>query len=68
MGRTDFSDELSKIIIRYKCIDKNLNVIQQSACLVFSPIMLSYYASLVKCTSVGRASDSMIAPSESYSF
>ena len=40
----------------------NLNVMQQSACLVFNPIMVDNYAAFFNCTSVGRASDSMMAP------
>ena len=32
-----------KIIIRYKGIGYNLNVMRQSACLVFNPIMVDNY-------------------------
>ena len=32
MGMTDFSDQFRKIIIRYKPIGYNSNVIRQSAC------------------------------------
>ena len=61
--RTDFSDQFRKIITRYKPIDYNLNVIRQSACLVFNPITVNNYASLFNCMpAVGRASNSMIAP------
>ena len=35
MGRTDFSDQFRKFIIRYKVNSNNLNVMRQSACLVF---------------------------------
>ena len=38
VGRTDFSDPFRKFIIRYERIDYNLNVMRQSACLVFNPI------------------------------
>ena len=34
-GMTDFSDQFIKIIMRYKRIGYNLNVMQQSACLVY---------------------------------
>ena len=54
-GINDFSFQFRKIITRYKRIGYNLNVMRQSACLVFNPIM-------VDCTPVGRASDSMMAP------
>ena len=49
-----FSSE--KIITRYRCIGYNLNVMRQSACLVFNPIMVDNYAA------------SMMAPTQSYSF
>ena len=39
-----------------------LNVMRQSACLVFNPIMVDNYAAFFNCTPVGRASDSMMAP------
>ena len=42
VGRTDFSDQFRKIIIRYKVIDYNVNVIRQSACLVLDPITVKW--------------------------
>ena len=32
------------------------------ACIVFNPIMVDNYAAFFNCTPVGRASDSMMAP------
>ena len=61
-GMTDFSDQFRKIIMRYKCIGYNLNVMRQSACLVINPITVDGYATLFNCTPVDRASDSMMAP------
>ena len=61
-GMTDFSDQFRKIIIRYKRIGYNLNVMRQSACLVINPITVDGYAALFNCTPVDRASDSMMAP------
>ena len=61
-GRADFSVQFRKIIVRYKCIGYNINIMRQSACLVFNPIMVNDFASLFNCTPVGRASDSMMAP------
>ena len=58
----DFSDQFKKIIIRYKRIGYNINIMRQSACLVFNPITVNNFASLFNCTPVGRASDSMMAP------
>ena len=54
---TDFSDQLRKIIMRYKRICYNLNVMRQSACLVINPITVDGFAALFNCTPVDRASD-----------
>ena len=59
---TDFPDQLRKIIMRYKRIGYNLNVMRQSACLVINPITVDGYAALFNCTLVDRSSDSMMAP------
>ena len=61
-GINDFSFQFRKIITRYRRIGYNLNVMRQSACLVFNPIMVDNYAAFFNCTPVGRASDSMMAP------
>ena len=58
----DFSFQFRKIITCYRRIGYNLNVMRQSACLVFNPIMVDNYAAFFNCTPVGRASDSMMAP------
>ena len=60
-GMTDFSDQFRKIIMCYKRIGYNLNVMRQSACLVINPITVDSYAALFNCTPVDRASDSMMA-------
>ena len=62
VGRVDVSDQFRKIIVRYKRIGYNINIMRQSACLVFNPITVNNFASLFNCTPVGRASDSMMAP------
>ena len=61
-GINDFSFQFRKIITRYRRIGYNLNVMRQSACLVFNPIMVDNFAAFFNCTPVGRASDSMMAP------
>ena len=61
-SRTDFSDQFRNFIVRYKRIGYNINIMRQSACLVFNPITVNNSASLFNCTPVGRASDSMMAP------
>ena len=60
ISRADFSDQFIKIIICYKRIGYNVNIMQQSACLVFNPITVNNFASLINCTPVGRASDSVM--------
>ena len=62
IGINDFSFQFRKIITRYRRIGYNLNVMRQSACLVFNPIMVDNYAAFFNCTPVGLASESMIAP------
>ena len=62
VGRVDFSDQFRKITVRYKRIGYNINIMRQSACLVFNPITVNNFASLFNCTPVGRESDSMMAP------
>ena len=57
-----FLFRLEKIITRYRRIGYDLNVMRQSACLVFYPITVDNYAAFFNCTPVGRASDSMMAP------
>ena len=62
VGRADLSDQFKKNIVRYKRIGYNINIMRQSACLVFNSITVNNFASLFNCTPVGRASDSMMAP------
>ena len=62
VGSADFSDQFRKIIVRYKRVGYNINIMRQFACLVFNPITVSNLASLFNCTPAGRASDSMMAP------
>ena len=54
---TDFSNQFRKIIMRYKRIGYNLNVMRQSECLVINPITVDGYAALFNCTPVNWASD-----------
>ena len=61
-GRNDFPFQFRKNIERYRRIGYNLNVMRQSVCLVFNPIMVDNYAADFNCMPVGRASDSMMAP------
>ena len=46
-----------KIVVRYKKIGYNINVMRQMACLVVNPIKVNSFAYLFNCTTVGRTSD-----------
>ena len=59
VGSNNFSAQFINIISHYKKIGYNMNVLQQTACLVFNPITVSNFAILFTCTPVGRTSDSM---------
>ena len=61
MRRNDFSFQYGKNIIGYKRIGYNLNVMRLAGCLVFNPIIVDNYAAS-NYTPVGRASDSLMAP------
>ena len=63
MGKTEFSDK--KIIMRYKRIGYNVDVMRQSACLVVNPITVKNFAALFNCMPVGRSLEPMIAPTYS---
>ena len=52
-----------KIIVRFKKIGYNINVMRQTACLVVNPVKDNSFAYLFNCTTVGRTSDRMTVPS-----
>ena len=47
-------------IYHYKKIGYNINVLQQTACLVVNTITVGNFAFLLNCTPVGQTSDSMM--------
>ena len=59
--RIQFLD-YKKIIIHYKKIGYNINVFQQTACLVVNPITVGNFAFLFNCMQVGPTLDSMMVP------
>ena len=61
-GMKYFSFPFRIIALRHKRIRYNINVMRQSACLVFNQIMVDNLTFFLNCTPVGRASDSMMAP------
>ena len=60
VGSNNFSAQFIKIISHYKKIGYNINVLQQTACLVVNPITVGNFAFLFNCTPAGRTSDSMM--------
>ena len=56
VGCNNFSAQFIKIISHYKKIGYNINVLQQTACLVVNPIKVGNF----DCMPVGRTSDSMM--------
>ena len=57
IGKNDFPYHFKKIIVGYKRIGYNIDVLRQTACLVVSPIKVNSFAYLFNCTTVGRTSD-----------
>ena len=60
VGCNNFSAKFIKIFSHYNKIGYNINVLQQTACLVVNPIKYGYFAFLFNW--VGRTSDSMMVP------
>ena len=56
-----YFDLLKSIIHRFKRAGYTLDIMRQTAYLVFNPIMVEGYAALFSCTAVVHASDSMTA-------
>ena len=46
-----------KVVVRYKKIGYNINVMRQTACLVVNPVKVNSFAQLFNCTTAGRTSD-----------
>ena len=63
VGKSNFSEQLRKLINRYKRIGCSRDIIRQTSCLVVSPIIVGGYASLFGCAAAVRASGSMVASS-----
>ena len=57
VGSNNFSAQFIKIISHYLKIGYNINVLQQTACLVVNPITFGNFAFLFNCTPVGCGSD-----------
>ena len=57
IGKNDFPYHFKKIIVRYKKTGYNVDVLQQTACLVVNPIKVNSFAYLFNFTTIGRTSD-----------
>ena len=57
IGKNDFPYHFKKIVVHYKKIGYNINVMRQTACLVVNPVKVNSFAYLFNCTTVGRTSD-----------
>ena len=56
------NNEISQNIVnRFRRAGYTLDIMRQTACLVFNPIMVEGYAALFSCTAVVQASDSTTA-------
>ena len=62
VGSNNFSAQFIKIISHYRKIGFNINVLQQTACLVVNSITVGNFAFLFNGTPVGRTSDFMTVP------
>ena len=52
IGNPNFSNLLKRIVNRFKRAGYSLDIMRQTACLVFNPIMVKGYAALFSCTAV----------------
>ena len=61
IGNPKISNLLKRIVNRFKRAGYSLDIMRQTACQVFNPIMVEGCAALFSCTAVVHASDSMTA-------
>ena len=61
IGYPNFSNLFKRIVNRFKRAGYTLDIMQQTACLVFNQIMVEGYAALFSCTELVQAADSMTA-------
>ena len=61
IGNPNFSNLFKRIVNHYKRAGYTLDIMRQTACLVFNRIMVEGFAALFSCTAVVQASDPMMA-------
>ena len=57
----NFSNLFKRIVNRFKRAGYSLDILRQTACLAFNPIMVEGYPAFFSCTAVVQASDSIKA-------
>ena len=62
VGSDGFSARFVGVVSHCRRIGYNINVLQQTACLVVNPITVGNFSFLFNCTPVGQTSDSMMVP------
>ena len=63
IGKNDFPYHFKNVIVSYRKIGHNIDVLRQSACLVINQLKVNSLAYLFNSTTVDRASDWMTVPS-----
>ena len=61
IGNPNFPDLFKRIVNRFNRAGYHLDIMQQTACLFYNPIMVKSYAALFICKAMVQASDSMAA-------
>ena len=58
IGNPNFSNLLKRIVNRFKRAGYSLDIMRQTACLVFNSFKVESYAAIFSCMAVVQASDS----------
>ena len=64
IGNPNFYNLFKRVVNRFQRAGYTLDIMLQTSCLVFNPIMVGGYAALFSCTAVVQASDSITASHE----
>ena len=57
VGKTNFSKQFRKIVIRYKKIGYNVDILGQTACVFVNPITIDNFVYPINYMTEGRSSD-----------
>ena len=61
IGNPNFSNLFKRIVNRFRRAGHILDIMRQTTCLPFNPIMVEGYAALFSCTAVVQTLDSITA-------